>query len=173
VIANVIEGSVTPLAFVGAVDSLAANNTLVDPTNWLMRILQETTTSGDYVFLPCGNNTVVNNLFYFNRADLSVYQDINIGPDTAPNTFIFSNNLWYAHDDPANSQPDLPVTETGGIVGQNPLLVYPSTGNFHLQNGSPATGSGIQVAGAEFDYEGTNMEIRPASGHSKATHRCF
>jgi hypothetical protein len=53
VIANVMEGSVAPLAFVGAVDSLAANNTIVNPTHWLIRILQETTTSGSYQFLAC------------------------------------------------------------------------------------------------------------------------
>jgi len=163
VIANVFEGSVTPLAFVGAVDSLAANNTLVNPTNWLMRILQETTTSGEFVFLPCGNNTVVNNLFYFNRADLAT-EDINIGPETTGETFSFSNNLWYAHDDPAQSQPDLPVVETAGIVGQDPLLVNPSTGNFHLQESSPASGSGIALAGVEYDYEGIQYNDPPSIG---------
>jgi hypothetical protein len=163
VIANVFEGSVTPLAFVGAVDSLAANNTLVNPTNWLMRILQETTTSGDYEFMACGNNTVVNNLFYFNRADLST-EDINIGADTAPDTFTFSNNLWYAHNDPAQSQPDLPVVETAGIVGQDPQLVNPSTGNFHILTSSPASGSGIPVAGVEYDYERLLYNDPPSIG---------
>ena len=163
VIANMIEGSVTPLAFVGAVDSLAANNTLVNPTDWLMRILQETITSGGYEFQACGNNTVVNNLLYFNRADLAT-QDINIGPDTAPDTFTFSNNLWYAHDDPAQSEPDLPVLETNGIVGQDPLLVNPSTKNYHLQTGSPASGSGIKVAGVEYDYEGIRYNDPPSIG---------
>ena len=102
VIANVIEGGETPFAFVGAVDSLAANNTIIDPENWLLRILQETVSDGTYAFLPSGNNTVVNNLFYFDRGNLSTY--VNIGPNTAPGTFTFSNNLWYAHDDPAQSQ---------------------------------------------------------------------
>ena len=163
VIANVFEGSVTPMAFVGAVDSIAANNTIVDPTNWLMRILQETTTSGAYVFLESGNNTVVNNLFYFNRADLSS-EDINIGPDTAPETFTFSNNLWYAHDDPAQSEPDLPVSETAGIVGIDPQLVNPSTGNFHLQEGSLAAGSGLPLASVEYDYEGIKYNDPPSIG---------
>jgi hypothetical protein len=163
VVANMVEGSVTPLAFVGAVDSMATNNTLVDPTNWLMRILQETTSSGGYEFLACGNNTMVNNLFYFNRADLAT-QDINIGPDTDPDTFTFSNNLWYAHDDPAQSEPDLPVSETAGIVGQDPLLVNPSTKNYHLQNGSPASGSGIKVAGVEYDYERVRYNDPPSIG---------
>jgi hypothetical protein len=164
VVANVIEGSVTPLAFVGAVDSLAVNNTLINPSEWLVRILQETTSSGGYEFLPCGNNTLINNLFYFNRADLSVFEDINIGPDTTPDTFSFSNNLWYAHDDPANSQPDLPVTETNGLFGLDPLLVNPATGNYHLLSGSPASGNGLLVADVVYDYEGNLYNDPPSIG---------
>lgn len=164
VIANVIQGSVAPLAFVGAVDSLAANNTLVDPTNWLLRILQETTTSGGYEFLPSGNNIVMSNLFYFNRSDLSD-EDINIGPDTAPGTFVFTNNLWYAHDDPAQSQPhNLPVTETNGLAGLNPLLLSPSGQDFHLQAGSPAIGSGISMAGVVTDFDGKLYNLPPSIG---------
>ena len=101
VTANVIEGSVAPLAFVGAVDSMAVNNTIINPTNWLLRILQESTTSGSYEFLPCGDNTVANNLFYFSRNDLSVH--VNIGLNTAAETFSFTNNLWYALDLPGQS----------------------------------------------------------------------
>ncbi len=164
VIANVIEGSVTPLAFVGAVDSLAANNTLVDPTNWLMRILQETITTGDYEFLPSGNNIVMNNLFYFNRSELS-NEDINIGSDTAPGTFVFTNNLWYAHDDPTQSQPhNLPVAETNGLVGLNPLLLSPSGQNYHLQTGSPAIGSGVSMADVMTDYDGKLYNLPPSIG---------
>ena len=41
------------------------NNTIVDPENWIFRILQETTTSGEHEFLPCGDNLVQNNLVYY------------------------------------------------------------------------------------------------------------
>jgi uncharacterized repeat protein (TIGR01451 family) len=162
--ANVIEGSETPLAFVGCVECVAANNTIVDPTNWLIRILQETTTSGGYEFLPCSNNTVVNNLFYFDRDDLSAYRDINIGPNTEPETFAFSNNLWYAHDDPAESEADLPVAETVGIVGEDPLLVDPSSGDYRLRSGSPAIGSGTAVAWVTGDYDGNTYNAPPSVG---------
>ncbi|MHC4946797.1 MAG: right-handed parallel beta-helix repeat-containing protein [Planctomycetota bacterium] len=40
VLGNLIEGGVTAVAFVGCVDSVAAGNTIVDPDNWLFRILQ-------------------------------------------------------------------------------------------------------------------------------------
>jgi hypothetical protein len=162
VIANLIEGSETPFAFVGAVDSLAANNTVINPDNWLLRILQETVSDGTYEFLPSGNNTLVNNLFYFNRGDLSTY--VNIGPNTAPETFIFANNLWYAHDDPAQSQPILPVSETDGVVGQDPLFQNPAGGNYHLQSASPAVGQGGVVADVVEDYDGLAYQIPPSIG---------
>jgi hypothetical protein len=162
VIANVIEGGETPFAFVGAVDSLAANNTIVNPENWLLRILQETVSNETYEFLPSGNNIVVNNLFYFDRSNLSTY--INIGPNTAPETFTFSNNLWYAHDDPAQSQPTLPVTETDGVVGEDPLFRNFAGGDYHLQSGSPAIGQGAAVAGVVDDYDGFTYNDPPSIG---------
>ncbi|MBN2447904.1 MAG: right-handed parallel beta-helix repeat-containing protein, partial [Phycisphaerae bacterium] len=162
VVANVIEGGVASLAFVGCVDCLAAHNTLIAPTNWLLRILQETTTEGDYEFLPSSYNTVVNNLVYFDRSDLHTY--VNIGPDTAPDTFTFANNLWYAYDAPAQSQPNLPVTETDGIAGEDPLLADPAADDYHLQTGSPAIGQGATTAGVTEDYDGVAYASPPSIG---------
>jgi hypothetical protein len=149
---------------VGCVDCLAAHNTIVDPENWLLRILQETTSTGEYTFLECQNNAVINNLFYFDRSALSAYATINIGPDTQEETFTFANNLWYAHDDPAQSAPNLPVTETGGIVGQNPRLVHPAGENYRLQAGSPATGAGQSLSGVRYDFDGVRYRVVPSIG---------
>jgi hypothetical protein len=171
VIANVIQGSETPFAFVGAVDSLAANNTIIDPENWLLRILQETVSDETYEFLPSGNNTVINNLFYFERGNLSTY--VNIGPDTAPETFTFSNNLWYAHDDAAQSQPILPVTETDGVVGEDPAFQDFAGGDYHLQSGSPAIGQGKPVIGVEEDYDGFIFDTPPSIGAFEGNRASF
>jgi|GEM_PF-266268 len=162
VISNIIRGSDAALAFVGCVDCLAANNTIVNPGNWLIRILQETTTEDDYEFLPCSNNQFTNNLVYFDRGDLSTY--VNIGPNTSPETFSFSNNLWYAHDNPAQSQPDLPVTESDGIAGEDPLLADPAANDYHLQANSPAIGNGTAIAGVVYDYDGVAYNTPPSIG---------
>ena len=119
VIANVIEGSVTPLAFVGAVDSLAANNTLVDPTNWLMRILQETTTGGELRIPGLWEQHRSQQPVLLQSADLNSPGHQH-WPVHRPGTFTFAHNLWYAHDEPAQSQPDLPVAETAESSGRIP-----------------------------------------------------
>src|SRR5690606_25269993 len=62
VIANVFVGGLAPLAFVGCVDCLAANNTIIEPENWVFRILQETVSTPEYEFLPSGNSRFVNNI---------------------------------------------------------------------------------------------------------------
>ncbi len=139
-VANVIVGGEASIAFVGCVQCLVINNTIVAPQRWIFRILQETTTSDGYEFLPCSDNLVQNNLIVFDRSQIRTY--INIGANTAPQTFVFANNLWYAANDPSSSEPDLPVQESAGIYGQDPNLAAPSSNDFHIPTDSPAAGSG-------------------------------
>jgi hypothetical protein len=140
VIANVFRGSETPVAFVGTVNSLVANNTFIQPTRWLCRILQETVSSGGYTFLPCSSNQFVNNLVYFDRSKISTY--VNIGPNTEPASFTFAHNLWYAFNQPAQSKPTLPAPETNGVYGLNPQFANVPAGDFSLSTNSPAAGKG-------------------------------
>jgi len=143
VIANLFRGSETPVAFVGAVNSLVANNTIVEPTRWVLRILQETVSSGGYTFLPCGSNQFVNNLVYFDRSQISTF--VNVGPNTDAASFQFANNLWYAFNQPGQSQPSLPAAETNGVYGLNPLFVSPATGDYAVATNSPAVGNGRRL----------------------------
>lgn len=160
-LANVIEGPGAPVAFVGCVGCVAAHNTLVDPSPWVIRILQETTTSAPYQFLPASDGEFVNNLVWFERAALST--DVNVGPGTSPGTFVFSNDLWYAHDDPGQSEPALPVAETAAIVGQDPLFVDAASGDFRLAAGTPAAGRGAP-AGVPGDAAGACYATPPTIG---------
>jgi len=162
VVSNVIVGGTAAFAFVGCVDSLVANNTIVTPHNWLFRILQETTTSPPYEFLPCGNNAVINNVFYFDRSDLSTY--VNIGGNTAPATFDFANNLWYAYDNPGASTPTLPAAEVDGVYGQDPAFQDAGAGDYRIGAGSPAAGAGRAPAGAPADRAGTCYRTPPSIG---------
>lgn len=149
VIGNVIQGGAAALAFVGAVDCTVSNNTIITPHNWLLRILQETTTTGAHTFLACGNNRFENNLVYFDRSDLSTH--VNIGPGTSPETFVFAHNLWYAYDAPGASRPSLPSPEIGGLAGVDPLLATTRPaprGEYSIGPESPAAGAGLAPPGA-------------------------
>jgi hypothetical protein len=160
--ANVIVGASTPVAFVGAVECQFSHNTVVNPRTWLLRILQETTSTPDFDFLPCSDNMVSSNIMYFERGAIRTH--LNIGGGTAPGTFTFANNLWYAHDNPAASQPALPAPETDGIVGEDPLLLNPATGRYSIRVGSPAAGRARVPAPLAGDASGRCYLAPPAIG---------
>lgn len=144
VIANLIQGSNAPVAFVGCVDCLAANNTIVDPKTWVLRILQETKTSNGYTFAPASKGRFINNLIYFKRSQIRTY--MNIGANTEPKTFTLSNNLWFAYDDASRSKPSgLPVAEANGLYGKNPEFVDGGKGDYQLKSSSPALGAGMSL----------------------------
>jgi hypothetical protein len=165
VIANVIRGSNAPLAFVGCVECSAMHNTIVDPTNWVIRILQETTSTAEYQFAPARDGRVVNNIVYYARGELST--TVNVGAETAPETFELANNLWYAHDVPEQSDPagELPVAEVGGVYGQDPQFVDAGADDYDVPPGSPAAGAGrSEAAAAGGDLEGECYPRPPTIG---------
>lgn len=166
VVANIIEGGPSALAFVGCVDCLAANNTIVDPENWVFRILQESVTGGGYEFTAASGGQVVNNLVYFTAGLISTH--VNVGGNTAPDTFSFTTNLWYAHDSPGQSTPNLPVAEQGGIVGSDPLLADPGNGDYDIDAASPAAGAGSAVTNLGGDFDGACFAMPPSIGAFEA-----
>ena len=163
VIANVFRRGVTPFAFVGCVDCVAANNVIDSPTNWVTRILQETVSTGTYAFLPASDGRFVNNIVYF---DGQVGTAFNVGAGTDPDSFIIANNLWYRHDAPAQSDPPggLPVPESDGIAGDDPLFIDAGGGNFMLGRGSPAIGAGLPHAELGGDMNGVCFADPPSIG---------
>jgi polygalacturonase len=111
---NVIEGSLCSAAFVGVDGAEFSGNTLLYPSKWIFRILQETTDPG---FVTCRNVLIKNNQITFRRSD--VQSEINIGGGTSPETFRFENNHWLAEDRPEASKPKLPTDEKNGVYGQD------------------------------------------------------
>jgi hypothetical protein len=162
VVANVFEGSWAALAYVGCAGCVVANNTIVDPDNWILRILQETVTSPPFTFEACRDGVFVNNIVVFDRSSLSTY--VNIGPNTSPETFTFASNLWYAWDNPALSQPILPVVESDGIYGQDPQL----GAGYRIGPGSPAAGTGEATAWTWGDHGGACFSDPPSRGSFEA-----
>lgn len=165
VVANLFVGGISPIAFVGCVDCLAANNTVVDPETWVIRILQETTSTAEYAFLPSSGGRFVNNLVYYSLAGVRTH--VNVGAETAPETFVFSNNLWYAHDSPGDSEPgSLPVMESAGVYGEDPA--FAGADDRHITASSPASGAGLELEGVAGDLDGECYAAPPSIGAYEA-----
>lgn len=169
VIANLFRGSEAPVAFVGATDCRVANNTFIEPTKWVMRILQETVSSGAYTFSPCGRNQFVNNLVHYDRSRVSIAA--NVGPNTDAASFQFANNLWYAFNDPARSKPSLPAVESAGIYGANPLFKDAAAGDFSVRTNSPAVAKGLKTPEPGLDLAGRCFAVDPTVGAFEARPR--
>ncbi|MDH3648260.1 MAG: right-handed parallel beta-helix repeat-containing protein [Saprospiraceae bacterium] len=155
VYSNIFIGSWSPAAYVGSVRVQVVNNTIFKPENWVIRILQETTESG---FLPCGNNEFRNNIIYL-ESDLT---EVNIGPDTDPNSFVFTNNLWYVESGQSWS-PMLPVTDSNQVLA-NPLFADTSFGNFSVPPESPAVMAGKSLSEPSLDYDQRSYYDPPSIG---------
>ncbi len=112
---NLIEGSSCAAAFVGVDGAEFIDNLILYPEKWVFRILQETTGPD---FVPCRNVNVMNNRIIFRRSQVQI--EINIGGNTAPETFHFEKNIWFAEDKPQASKPKLPTEEQGATYGTDP-----------------------------------------------------
>jgi hypothetical protein len=137
----VFRGSEAAVALVGVDGAEVRFNTIVRPTHFAFRILQENDGPG---FVPCRFGVIENNLIVF-RSQHWRDGGVNVGPKTDPRSFRFARNLWYCEDRPAASKPSLPVPERDGIVGQDPLFRDPSRHDFAVKPGSPATDRGAHA----------------------------
>ena len=109
---NVIEGSLCAAAFVGVDGAEFQRNTIRYPEKWIFRILQE---NRDPSLAPCRGVIVSENSIVFRRAQVQV--EVNVGPNTQPDSFRFERNQWLAEDRPDLSKPKLPVPEIDGRWG--------------------------------------------------------
>ncbi|MEI8210825.1 MAG: right-handed parallel beta-helix repeat-containing protein [Planctomycetota bacterium] len=112
---NTFTGAPCATAFVGVDGAEFTNNTILFPTKWIFRILQENTAPG---MVPCRNVLIKNNKIVFLRSQ--VQTEVNIGAGTEPKTFRFEGNRWFAQDKPSASKPSLPTVEIGGTYGIDP-----------------------------------------------------
>jgi hypothetical protein len=145
--ANVFVGGEAAAAFTGCVDCEFSHNTVVDPSKWAVRILQETVSAGRYAFAPASKGRVAGNIFYFRRSDLNTGEDINIGPGTDPASFLSTRNVWYAHDAPRQSSPRLGALrgDRESMVGEDPQFVDADAGDFRSRRAPIA---GVQLCGS-------------------------
>ncbi len=163
VYSNVFIGSEAPIAYVTSVNVHVVNNTIIHPGKWVVRILQEQSDLSRFV--SCGEGVFRNNLVVIND-NVSVL--CNVGNNTRPETFTFSNNLWYHSENPDWSGLDLPVTDADAIVGQDPLLTDFDGEVFTLKAGSPAAAAGFAAVNPVEDFTGALFAASRAIGAFEA-----
>lgn len=156
---NVFIGSEVPVAFVGCIRSEVINNTIYKPGRWVIRILQE---NRDTIrFIKCRNNIFRNNIICI---DEQVRTACSIGAGTAPETFEFSNNLWFHANNSTWPGPQLPVQEKDGLTGKDPVFKNVVKEDFSITVNSPAAGAGLFIQQPEKDYAGKTFLPKRAIG---------
>lgn len=126
-------GGEAAVAFVGVDGAVVSYNTMYRPGRWVLRILQETVGED---FVPSRNGRFEHNIVVFRRDELAMV--VNVGPDTAPQTFRFAGNWWYGADSPERSRPELPVAERDGVYGRDPRLRDTANGDLRPERPVPA-----------------------------------
>jgi hypothetical protein len=126
-------GSQAPVAFVGADGAEVRHNTIYRPRRHALRILQETTGPG---FVPCRHGRFTDNLIAFRSEEMTL--PVNIGPGTAPETFVLARNAWYCLDAPDRSRPRLPIAEAEGVYGVDPRFRDGEAGDLRHRTDGPA-----------------------------------
>jgi hypothetical protein len=163
VFVDVGASSGAPVAYVGCDACEFTNNTIVRPLTWVARILQETT---DARFVPSRDGVFANNVVVL-QSDV-VRSIVNVGPNTAPETFTFRNNLWWDLDDANWGGPSLGggvPAEQNGMVGDPGFDA--SGSDFSVAAGSPAATLGAD-APAVPDYSGECFGDPPSAGAFQA-----
>lgn len=140
VYANTFTGSWAAIAYVGSQRVRVWNNTIFQPQNWVIRILQESPDTSFYQVVSHGE--FVNNIVVITS---SLSTTANVGPNTNAASFTFAHNLWYHRDQPQWSGPFLPAPQTASLIQVDPQLTDPQNGIFQLQSNSPAIGMGASL----------------------------
>lgn len=113
---NRFVGGTAAVAWVTADGGHVHHNTFVDQEKWVLRILQE---NQDPRMHPCHDGLFEDNLIV---AGDRVRVWVNVGPGTAPETFRFRRNAWYAEHE---GRPQLPTVETDAVYGRGQPLTKP------------------------------------------------
>ncbi|RIK80479.1 MAG: hypothetical protein DCC68_10995 [Planctomycetota bacterium] len=144
-------GGQAAVAFVGVDGAIVRHNTIYRPKRWVFRILQEST---DARFVPCRNGKVENNVVAF-RSD-EVREIVNVGGNTAPDTFAFSGNAWSCLDRPQDTRRlvRLPVAEKDATHGEPPTFADATQGDVRIRDRKP-------------DAPGVRAESPPPSSKTK------
>ena len=105
------------------------HNTIVFPERWTLRILEETENP---LFVKCRGGVFEHNLVVF---DSRLRGFVNVGPNTAPETFVYRHNAWYDVD--GARRPKLTAPEKDGVYQIDPKLEKVNTPGMRVTSQDP------------------------------------
>lgn len=155
--ANIIIGGRASWSIAQASDCEFTNNTCINPTNFVTRVL------ADDPSVPCTTNVIKNNIFYLTQTR---YFNGSAGGSSSNidySTHTYQNNLfYYTADGSWTPNPTAGVYDTEEIAGTvfinnlsgNPLFANISADNYQLQSGSAAISNGASAVKPNVDYYG-------------------
>jgi hypothetical protein len=125
-------GGGAAVAFVGVDGAVVRYNTIYRPTRWAIRILQE---NNDPRLVNSQGGKFVNNVVAF-RAD-EIRSILNVGANTLPETFTFSDNVWHCLDRPAETRRlvNLPEAEKDARYLDSLNFKDPQRGDLRITDG--------------------------------------
>ena len=124
----------TAIAFVTSQRGYVHHNAILYPTGWVFRILQETWGAR---FKPCSNGIFMKNIVVVNE---QMKDFVNIGPGTYPESFRFSQNVWY--DQSLRRTPQLPFIEKSPVYQVDPGVKFDNGKVFFLSKDPRLIGMG-------------------------------
>jgi uncharacterized protein YjdB len=153
---NIVVGGRTPFSIGLAINSEIVNNTIVGPSNFVLRLLSD---EAEYANK---NNKLINNLFYL---DKTIYFNATSGASNIDfPSILLQNNLFYAAHKPNWTGPDpnggdYDAEELKGVQFVQNKVANPgfkdlAGGNYALSDKSPALAAGATVQAPQLDYFG-------------------
>jgi parallel beta-helix repeat protein len=108
----------------------------------------------------CSGQSSANNLIANNTIVSSGGACMNLGSTT---NSLAQNNICYQNGTDVINGGGAAVTKLPNLLGGNPLFVNPGAGDYHVQTGSPAINTGVNLSsGFTTDKDGA---ARPGSGN--------
>ncbi len=163
---NIFVGGKTPFSVGLAINTDIANNTIVSPGTFVLRLL------ADETIFENKDNTFTNNLFYLGK---TIYFN---GSSNALNidfpSIVFTNNLFYAPHNTGWTGPDpyggeYDAEEIKGVKFINNIIADPlfknlALADFQLDSISPALAAGLPIAEPKFDFFGKPFKAQRCIG---------
>ena len=180
-----------PITWCNAIGGRVYHNTFYTPRNSgelygtgrMFKIWMLVSSWGGCTAIACQGGEFKNNIIYHGLGDTYPYSNRILwvqNAGTLPETFEFSNNLWYCPDDPAVSEPDWDLIEsTYGTTPQHsdnhtgdPLFTNPdpsAPNDFMVSDLSPAIGLGALLDAVRNDFFDVEFNSPPTVGAIEAT----